>query len=146
MLLLAKSYRCGHHPSAFIWDLTGSVRQASGSNLISSPLPPIPNFFFFPAIFSRHFQPRFCNASAPRADPAQSLVLPLPPRSTGRMLPPPGICPQGINTRGGFSFRPRVKIFSQHNRVEKGAKGQWEVTKYRTYQNMGKFRQVSGDF
>lgn len=27
------------------------------------------------------------------------------------MLPPPGICPQGINTRGGFSFRPRVSFF-----------------------------------
>lgn len=75
---------------------------------MSSPLPPIPNYFFFSLpYFSNPFSAVFAMAL-----PSQSLVLPL--RSPGgaptSQHPPPRN--KEINPRGGFSFRARVRCFS----------------------------------
>lgn len=63
--------------------LTGSVHEASGSNLILSPLPPAPNWFLshFPNNCFPHF---FCNASPPRCRCRFSLCAADLPEVTGR--------------------------------------------------------------
>lgn len=71
-------------------------------------------FFFSLPYFANAFSNVFAMPVPPGADPKQPLQdLPLnSPGSAGRTLPPPSIPPQGINTRGGFSFRPRVRCLS----------------------------------
>lgn len=144
MLLLAQILEMWPPPERFY---LGSYRIGSQSLSVKFDFMPPPTysnlFVFFSGVFSRHFQQCFCSASPPGADPAQSLVLsPKSPGSAGRTLPPP---PRNKCSRW-LLVQTTCQMFFQHNRVEKGAKGQWEVTKYRTYQNMGKFRQVSCDF